>query len=218
MGPGWSPGKAGRDLGAVRPTEPPLRDSVRTKLGIVPYLPTALRLDGEWQRGVPDRWPAVGELLRAKTGHDFPVLARMRHRRVVRSIATMLKDSLDPRATVTGLPAKVIAGVVFATIVDDAALLADVRALGSKVHVSGGDVQDAVGFARGERADPPGEDALLRAALLLARAASPSPARIDDAIVDACRTAGMQSAAVVEIVAWLAVLQMLHRLGSYYAV
>jgi hypothetical protein len=77
------------------------------------------------------------------------------------------------------------------------------------------DAHDAAGAAP-SAADPTGRDARVRAALLLARAASPSPAEIDADIVAACRQGGLAAPAVVELVTWLAVLQMLHRLSSYY--
>ncbi len=54
------------------------------------------------------------------------------------------------------------------------------------------------------------------AALTLARAASYSPARIDTTTVAACRDGGLSPAAVVEVVTWLSVLQMLHRLTCFY--
>ena len=51
---------------------------------------------------------------------------------------------------------------------------------------------------------------------LLAKAASPSPAVVDQGVVEACRQGGLSPASIVELVTWLAVLSMLHRLGSYY--
>lgn len=72
--------------------------------------------------GVPGRWPQVGDYLRDQVGHDFPVLARLRHKRAIKSIASMLRDKLDPDTTVIGLDQKVLAGIVFAEVVDDPAL------------------------------------------------------------------------------------------------
>jgi alkylhydroperoxidase family enzyme len=60
------------------------------------------------------------------------------------------------------------------------------------------------------------DDARAQAALRLAQAASFSPALIDDDVVEECRKSGLGAAAVVEIVVWLAVLQMLHRLSAFY--
>jgi alkylhydroperoxidase family enzyme len=183
---------------------------------IVPHMPTALRLDMKWQRGVPGKWPQVGAFLRERTGHEFPLLAKVRHGRAVKSVASMLRESLDPATTVVGLPAKVLAGVVFAEVVADQTLASDVRALAPKHGVTGLRLNEAKRFATDPDVDPPGEDVQMRAALLLARAASPSPAEIDAGIVAACREATLSSPAIVELVTWLAVLQTLHRLSCYY--
>ncbi|MBA2277719.1 MAG: hypothetical protein H0W06_08120, partial [Chloroflexia bacterium] len=73
MGADWSTGKAGKEQDpAARRTPPPPADNLWTKLRIVPLLPTALRLDKRWQQGAPAAWPAAGEFLRERTGHDFP--------------------------------------------------------------------------------------------------------------------------------------------------
>ncbi len=55
MGPDWRTGKAGRDLDpAAKTTAPPQADSLRTKLSVLRFAPGALRLDRQWQQGVPD--------------------------------------------------------------------------------------------------------------------------------------------------------------------
>jgi alkylhydroperoxidase family enzyme len=217
LGPGWSAGKAGRALDPAdgRRAPPPPADSLWTRLRIVPYMPAALRLDRQWLRGVPNGWPAVGTFLRERTGHDFPVLARLRHARLLRSVAAMLRENLDPATTVVGLDVKVLAGVVFAEIVADPALGADVRALAARHGVSASALDAAQRFARTGVPDDLHSEPQ-RAALVLARAASPSPAQIDAGVVAACRRGGLSAPAVVEVVTWLAVLQTLHRLFAYH--
>jgi alkylhydroperoxidase family enzyme len=213
MGPSWSAGVAGRDLGdalAAR-TAPPRRDSLGTKLRILPRLPTAVRMDRVWQKGVPDRWPAVGAYLRERTGHDFPVLGRLRHARARRAAASMLLMNLDPADTHVGLRVKVLAGIIFATVVSDAPLEATVRALGPKAGVTAAEMDAAAAYADGKAGNGSAvasEQLLLRLAL----AVSPSPAAVDATVVSAVRDAGVPSAGVVELVTWIAVLQMLHRL------
>ena len=197
LGGDWSPGRAGRLLDPSAPTAPaPPADGWRTKLRLLPLLPAAIRDDRRWQQGVPKRWPAIAEVLRDRTGHDFPTIGRLRSARVRRTIATMLLANLDAGTSQLGIPHKVAAGLVFAEAVGDAELAADVRALAER----NGTVPD--------------DDAVTGAVLLLARGASSSPARIDHAILEACR-ASLSPAAIVELVTWLAVLQMLHRLSAY---
>ncbi len=216
MGRDWSPGVAGADLDpAVAPTRPPSRDSLALKLRLVPRFPAAVKLDRRWQRGVPSAWPAVGTFLRGRTGHDFPVLSNIASRRCIRAIATMLRDALDPATTAIGLRSKVLAGLVFAAVVDDAKLAAQLRRIGAHNALSDAQMSAAARYARGEEGGPP-LDATRGAILRLAREASPSPARVSAQLLAECRDARLSSAAVVEIVTWLSVLQMLHRLCHYY--
>jgi hypothetical protein len=107
IGPDWSTGKSGRTLDpALRTAPPPAPDSLRTKLSVLRHAPKAIALDRRWQQGVPHAWPAVGAFLRNLTGHDFPVLSRMRNNRAVRAVASMLRENLNPDTTVIGLEIK----------------------------------------------------------------------------------------------------------------
>lgn len=184
---GWAPGKHWSDS-APTTGAPPRADTFATKLSVVRFAPSALRLDKRWTAGVPDRWPAVGEFLRARTGHDFPVLSRLRHRRAIRAIATMLRDNLDPSASALGLATKLSAGLVYADAIGN--LADDLRALG----------------AAPAPADAP--------ALVVARAIAPSPAAVDETTVAAARA--LTPAQIVELVVFLSVLQLVHRLSSYF--
>jgi hypothetical protein len=190
IGPsGWSPGKHG-DGGAGATHAEARRDDIRTKLGIIPLAPGALLLDRKWTAGVPDRWPAVGDFLRERTGHDFPVLSRLTHGRAIRAIATMLRDNLDPQTTKIGIARKLHAGAVFARAVGDEPLEAQLGKLGVA--------------ERDSRVET------------LARAIAPSPAAVDPDVVEACRD--LAPAAIVEIATFVSVLQMWHRVETYYAV
>ncbi|MGY1682169.1 hypothetical protein [Geodermatophilus sp. SYSU D01176] len=216
LGPHWSPGKAGALLDPTIPPRPaPPVDGWGTKLRLLPLLPGAIRLDRRWQRGVPSRWPAVGEFLRERTGHEFPVLARLRSGRVRRSIASMLRENLDPATSVVGIDAKVLVGAVFAEIVQDEHLAVGIRALGHRADVGGQRLADAVAIARGDDTRLPAGDRTTAAVLRLARAASSSPASVDAATVAACRDGGLSAEAVVEVVTWMSVLQMLHRVTCF---
>jgi hypothetical protein len=129
----------------------------------------------------------------------------------------MLRENLDPTSSVIGIDVKVMIGSIFATVVSDESLAADVSALARHAGVDGEQLVAAAAFARGERTALPGVTGPVKAALTLALAASPSPARVDAAIVEACRQGRLSPAAIVEVVTWLAVLQLLHRLTCYTA-
>lgn len=183
---GWTPGQ---HLAGDAPTGEIARaDSLLTRASVVRHAPAAIRLDRAWTAGVPDRMPAVGEFLRARTGHAFDVLSRLRHRRAIRAIATMIKDNFGD--SVIGHDHKLAAGLVYAEAVGNAALAGELCALGAK----------PLGDAPSQR---------------LAAAIAPSPAQVDAAVIEACRE--LAPAAIVELVAFVALLQLLHRIGSYYA-
>jgi hypothetical protein len=182
---GWTPGQHMKGTAPIG--DPPRADSLLRRLSVIRYAPQALRLDGMWTAGVPDRWPAVGEFLRQRTGHSFPVLSRLRHRRAIRAIATMIKDNLGE--SVIGRESKLAAGLIYARTVGNASLAEELRALGAR-----------------ELPDSPVQT--------LARAISPSPAAVDQGVVESSRA--IPPAGIVELVAFVSLLQMLHRLSSFY--
>ena len=201
LGPDWHPGDAGAELDPDAPSRPlPPVDDLRSKLALVPLVPKALRQDLQWQKGVPSTWPAVGAHLQRRVGHDFPVLDHLTHKRAIKTVASMLLANLDAATSIVGIDQKLYAGAVFADAVEDAALGADIRALAT---ARGIDVSSLAGAI----------DPTVR---VLTGAISPSPAEVTADVVAACRDGGLTSAAIVELVTWIAVLQMLHRLGCFY--
>lgn len=219
MGTDWSPGKAGALLDAGAPSRPaPPVDGLRTKLRLLPLLPAAIRTDRKWQRGVPGRWPDAGAFLCERTGHDFPVLERLHSNRVRRSITSMLTTNLDPASSVVGIDTKMLAGAVFAELVADGHLAEDIRALARHAGIGADRLAKALAFARGDHTALPADNPSGAAALILARAASYSPARVDSATIAACSEGELPAAAVIEMITWLAVLQMLHRLTCFTSI
>jgi alkylhydroperoxidase family enzyme len=186
-GSGWSPGK---HMNGELPTATaaPRADSLGTRIGVIRHAPAAVSLDRRWTRGVPDRWPAVGAFLREAAGCDFPVLGRLRHRAPVRALATMIRDNFCE--SVVSRESKLSAGLIYAEAVQNESLAAHLRAAGAAAA-----------------SESPVHT--------LARAVSPSPAAVDDTVIAACRE--LQPAAIVEVVTFIALLQLLHRLQSYYA-
>lgn len=216
MGSAWSPGKAGALLALDAPPRPnPPVDGLRTKLRLLPLLPSAIRFDRRYQHGTPTRWPDIGTFLAETTGHDFPVLARLRSGRARRSIASILRHNLDPRSSTVGLDVKLLAGAIFAEVVADEYLARDIRALARHAHIDTERLQAAAVFSRDDHATPPTHDPTAAGVLVLARAAAYTPARVDASTVAACRNGGLSPATIVETVTWLSVLQLLHRLTCY---
>jgi hypothetical protein len=225
---GWTPGKHGTDAAAAG--GPPHPDTLWTTLGVFRYAPQAVMRERRWTAGVPARWPDVGAYLRERTGHDFGVLARLRHARARRALATMLRDNLAARDTQIGLPVKTLAGLVYAAVVQDAGLAKEARQLARIVGVPDTSAGAVEAFALGPTAydtdqDVAAAEAALRrldgidegwpAALLVAKAASFSPARVTPALA-AHAAARLPPAALVELITWIAIQQLLHRLGTYF--
>jgi len=219
MGPGWSPGKAGALLEPGAPERPaPAIDGLRTRMRLLPLLPAAIRFDRRWQRETPSKWPGVAAFLSERTGHDFPVLERLQSGRARRSLASVLQMNLDPAPSVVGVELKVLVGAIFAEIVGDERLADDISALARHAGIDSDQLRDAMEYARGDDTASPAVSRAASASLALARDASYSPARIDTPTVEACQESGLSPAAVVEIITWLSVLQMLHRLTCYVSV
>jgi hypothetical protein len=201
---------------ASEPTGPSgWADTFAFKLSLLPFIPSALSADRRWTSGVPNAWPAVGKYLRVHTGFDFPLLARLQHKRAIRAVAVMLRDNLDAHTTVLGLPLKCAAGMVFATMKGDAALARAAREIAAKCGATPAQLDEAERYAGGA-SESAGESPRARTVLRLARTLSPSPARIPEELLDECREAGLAASALVELVAWLSVLQMLHRVGAFF--
>ncbi len=215
LGPQWNAGAAGWDLDARGATPPPPADGWRAKLRILPFLPTALRLDALWQRGVPASWPATGAYLREHTGHDFPVLGRLHNARCRKAIAAVLRINLDPAHSSFERETKLLAGVIFATVIQDDALAHDLAALARAQGTGEERLAEARAFASDAGAPAPAGDARAQALLVLAKAAAPSPACVTLDTVEICRRATLAPQSIIEMVSWLSVLQLLHRLTAY---
>lgn len=160
--------------------------------------PRAAILDRQWTAGVPAQWPAVGEYLREQTGHDFPILALVNHARPRRALAAILRDNLAERDASLGLQAKTLAGLVYATVVQDTELAAEAGRLAENSGVPEATVGAVTDFASEPEtfdtdSDIAASQAALRSnrhiddvradALLLAEACPPSMAQVTPAVV-----------------------------------
>ncbi|MDY7100002.1 MAG: hypothetical protein S0880_02335 [Actinomycetota bacterium] len=231
----WTPGKhrptdeTGAAATDERPETAPAvpKDGLATYLRVLRLAPGAIRLERRWTRGVPRRIDAAQALLRDQVGCSFSTLDRARNPRVVRALTTVLRDNLDADRSVVGLRSKCLAGLVLTERVDNPRLASDVAALTEAVAPDLTDIDRrriatfALTDQWDERAGTPQLDAGLddfeSAVMVLARAASTSPAIVDDAVI-ATVTEHLDPAQIVEVLVWLSVLQMLHRLETFHRV
>jgi alkylhydroperoxidase family enzyme len=231
---GWTPGKhrvaAEVSADPAFQPRPGGRDTLATKLAFLRYVPAALRLEGSWTRGVPSRWPAVGAYLEAHTGHGFPLLSKVSSQRAVKAVATVLRDNLIAADSRLGLRVKVLAGLVYASVVGNETLAGEARNLALRTNppVAEETLQSVARFAaepaaesgseieaaRSSLASLPGLDREAALALLLAKAVSPSPATVPAALLAEVAKA-LSPEAQIELVVWVSIQQMLHRLGSF---
>ncbi|MEO1004877.1 MAG: hypothetical protein AAFW67_03275, partial [Cyanobacteria bacterium J06638_38] len=237
---GWN---SDRDIQAdieVSKISTPSVDSFQTYWRVMKLVPSALRLEKTWTRGVPNRFAGVGEFLEQHTGHYFPLITKLKHKRAVRALTTILRDNLDPETSELGITNKCLAGLVYGTVVDDFTLSEEARLLLAHFapEIDRGSLAAVIEFARQphlenaadieiayskiERAYTklsllPMFDQQTLATLFLAKAASSSPAQINSHIltrIDGC----LSPASTIELMVWLSIQQLMHRVGCFYEV
>lgn len=219
---GWSPGKhQWLDEIPEKDSDDPIPpDDYKTILRVLRQAPGALRYDFESTKGVSGRIGPALMMLEDNLGYAFPILASLDHKRAVKAIATALRDNLDPETTEIGLEAKVLAMLVYARRVSDEVLTSEAVLLADLVapELDPDIVVDVSRFASTVAEDVDVPDGLTKqqaAAIVLAKAASPSPSEVNE-ITIATVTEHLEPAQIVEIVLWMALVQLLHRLYVYY--
>ncbi len=228
---GWKPGVHVKNDYRVTAPGTLHPDTIFTYLRVIRHAPGAVLWERKWTKGVPASWQEAGVYLEKRTGYAFPVLQPVKEARVVRALTTVLRDNLDSQVTVSGLKVKMYAGYVFSTVVANEVLKSEIKNLA--VHLAPeldeGKLEQLAKMAQTEvPMDRTTSNTLLTsiqqsfsltdkeaAAVLLAVAASHSPAQVNDAVMEPVLKV-MEPAGIVEINVWLSVLQLLNRLSSYY--
>jgi len=195
-------------------TLPPDADSAQSKAETFPLLPQVMAIDMEWTAGVPDKWPEVGEWLKAKSGNEFSFMAELKHGRAVKAMATMIRDNLDASTTVTGLLLKGLIAVIFATITKNKYLIGVADSVAKFLGASDEQIASATAYATGTPL-PSSFDAHSNTVLRLGKAVSFSPAAINEDVIDAC-SAHLKPQEIIEVVVWVGVNQMVQRESAYW--
>ena len=158
---------------------------------------------------------AALETLEKRVGYGFPRLATLHHRRPVIALGTVLGDQLDPKQSVLGLEAKCLAGLVYAEQNESSTLKVEMRQLLATFapNLAPLTTEELCSFARKPTQDlqAPSLSEVAKAAAILAKHAGSSPARISQADI-ATLTQALSPAQIIETLAWLGVLQLMHRL------
>lgn len=228
---GWEPGKhACNGYGATKSTTPP-QDNLLTYLRVIRHAPGAVLWEKKWTRNVPSDYNAAAEFLWQHTGYRFPMLEPVQEGRVMRTLTTVLQENLDKDLTVTGLKIKMYAGYIFSTLMWNDVLKTELinlsahlapdlnsdlckqleETLQMEIPADTHDCNNMIALLQQQLSLPKKEAAVL----FLAIAASYSPAQTNKAVIETTVKLA-EPAAVVEIIVWLSVLQLLNRLTSYY--
>ena|SRR5215203_355863 len=229
----WNPRKHVNGEYKITKATTPKQDSLLTYLRIIRQAPGAVALEKKWTRGVPDDYPAAGEYLKEHTGYSFPILKPIKQGRVLRAIATVLRDNLNKDLTEVGLKTKMLASYIFAKFVFNDTLTNEVKSMTADIAP---ELDDEAYHKLDEIAciELPTDAAMCNeviislqqqltltekeaAIMLLAIAAAPSPAQVNDTVNEAVLNHA-EPQSIVEIMVWLSILQLLHRLTSYYTV
>jgi alkylhydroperoxidase family enzyme len=228
---GWQPGIHSNNGYTITKNTAPQQDNLLTYLRVIRQAPGALRWEKKWTRNVPSDYTSASEYLKQHTSYSFPILKPVKESRVIRALTTVLRESLDKELTTSGLKIKMYAGYIFSTLVRNEVLRSEIKNL--SVHFA--PELDDEKFNRLDeiaQMEIPTDSAscnevvsLLEqqlsltkkeaAAVLLSVAASYSPAQVNSTVIESTLN-HIEPAAVVEIIVWLSVLQLLNRLSSYY--
>ena len=197
-------------------------DGLGTYLRVFRQAPGAVRLEKGWTKGVSGRIGPVLLMLEEEIGYAFPFLGALVSHKVVKAIATALRDNLDEEQSRIGLKTKLMAGLVYAREVDSELLSMETMLLLDELvpDIDPGLLAAVKRFGDTPTAEtevPWGLSAKETAALLLAKAASTSPASVSEITV-ATVSPTLASDEIVEIVVWLSLLQTLNRLYSFLEV
>ncbi len=225
----WNPGKHANNGYHITESVQPQKDNLMTYLRVIRQAPGAVRWEKKWTKGVPSDYQQAAKYLNKHIGYSFPILKPVRQGRVIRTLTTILRDNLSNQQSITGIRIKMFATFIFSALVSNKILESEIKNMVTQL------TPDINGEMHNELAkvslleipeDQTGCEEMIKSlqplfsekeasAILLAIAASWSPAKVNDFVIKTA-TAHLEPAAIVEIIVWLSVLQLLNRLSSYY--
>jgi hypothetical protein len=228
---GWQPGIHADNGYSITKSATPQQDNLFTYLRVIRQAPGAVIWEKKWTRNVPSDYNSAGEYLKQHTGYSFPVLKPVEEGRVVRTLTTALRDNLDKELTVTGLKIKMYAGYIFSILVCNDVLKTEIKNVSAhiapelnielfnqleeiaqmEIPTDNTNCNKIIETLQQQLSLTEKEAGVL----FLAIASSYSPSQVNDAVIETTLKL-IEPAAIVEIVVWLSVLQLLNRLSSYY--
>lgn len=221
IGPtGWNAGKHQWDENQIIESAQDVPvDGIGTYFRMLRFGPAASRLGARWSKGVRGELGAALMMLEDEIGYSFPFFSTIGHKRVIKALAAALRLNLSADNTQVGLAAKCMTMLVYGRAVGDEVLSAEAIQLTSMLAP---EIDPTVMLEIGQYATasiidgrvPLELSPIHRAVVQLAKAASGSPSSITELTV-LMTIEDMSPAQIVEVVNWLSLLQLLHRLYVY---
>lgn len=231
---GWTEGthEVGPSIHRYQDPEkrPKRGDSVMSNLMMLRYIPSAILYDKSATAKIPKSWPAIGDYLLCNVGHCFPILGLLTHTRAARALAEVIRLNLD--AIVCGIEPdmKYLVAIVFARVNRNKLLAKEFGKLTAlMVDYLTEDMVGAISEFADEDTDfsVDMDEALCESAIMdaglsknqiemlyVAKACSFMPPKMTQAVVGT--TKGLRRDHTVELVCWVAVLSLLHKLYIFY--
>jgi alkylhydroperoxidase family enzyme len=196
------------------------RDGLGTYMRVIRQTPGALRRDRRWTKGMSARSGEALLTLEDDLGYAYNTLASLNHKRVVRAIATVIRDNMDPEQSTLGIGPKCLIALVYARVVGNEVLTAEAVQMAERLAPEIGHRKlSAIGrFAEADMtvaSIPPGLSSVETAVVMLAKAAAPSPSEVNQITISVASEA-LSPEQIIEAVVWLSVQQLLHRLYVFY--
>ena len=228
-GTGWNPQRHLREQFQV-PQEAiaSASDNFFTYLRVARHAPGAINLERKWLKGIPHSADAA-VFLKQKTGSDFQLLQKIKKPRAIKAITAVLRDNLDESTTTIGIRVKCLAAMVFASVVKNEPLLREIKLMCDHFQVRYQHAAAAIEpiVLTAVPADKQSyQEMSVRLQqyfsdeeiplMMLARASAGSPAEVNEIIISEAAQKLLPQQ-IVELMVWISVQQMLHRLHVFFA-
>lgn len=216
--------------GALPSSVRPPQDNWQLYLSVARLAPGAIRFDKRWLGEVPKGQTDARIYLKKSTGADVPLLDRLGLERPRRALTAMLRENLDPVQSHLGLREKALASLVFAEFSCNEARQADAFDL-LALHGGALDQTSRTTLAHVAAGPVPQTQAVLQDAaealaaigfgereirtIQIAHAMSSSPSALNQVTMERAMST-FTAAEMVELVTWLSIQQLMHRLDVFY--
>ncbi|AXT59005.1 hypothetical protein D1816_01105 [Aquimarina sp. AD10] len=232
---GWHPGKHRRDEidfdGLI--SSPIQKDNFWTYLRILKFAPKAVLLEKKWTKGVPDNYTQSALYLKKHTGYTFPILEKIKSKRVIKALTTVLKDNLDPVKSELGIRVKYLTSLVYFITINNITLAKEAEVIVTRLTPEIG-LMTLDKVKNIAKQCTPKESKVCKsilsdfeentcltkeeaAAVILAKAMSTSPAEVNKTILIEI-TPYMKPESAIELGIWISIQQLFHRLQTYYQI